>query len=99
MIAEPDLGRSICYPETELIRQYGSVPELGGGCVRTAAACSAVLVLLQLDHPSAPLRDLAIAHNEHLGHGHAHHLACVAGRRTDEFRHDDVVLFHHADDL
>jgi pyridoxine 4-dehydrogenase len=56
-------------------------------------------VLLELDHPGAPLGDLAVAHDEHLGHRHAHLAAGRAPGRAGELRHDDVVLLDHPDDL
>src|SRR5919106_5344566 len=53
---------------------------------------SAVVVLLEFDHPGTALSDPAVAHDEHLCHGHAHLRARGLFRCTAEPRHDDVAL-------
>ena len=62
-------------------------------------ATSAVVVLRQRDDPGAPLRDQAVAHDEDLRHRHAHQLAGVAGHRSGQLGHHDVVLLDHAHHL
>ena len=61
--------------------------------------CLAVVILLKNNHPGAALSNLAVAHHEHLGHGHAHPSASGALRRAGELCHDDVALLDHAHDL
>src|SRR4051812_9754977 len=69
----------------------------------SAACCacyrSAVVVLPERDHPGPPLGDLAVAHDEHLGHGHTHLPTRGPPSGAGELRHDHVALLDHSDDL
>src|SRR5436190_2012829 len=66
---------------------------------RKARYCSPVVILLKGDHPGAALSDLAVTHDEQLGHRHAHFSARGALRRAGELCHDDVALLDHANDV
>src|SRR5262245_19606438 len=79
-------------------RTAGPGPKPPGATFKVLV-CSAVVVLLELDHPGAALSDLTVAHDEHFGHGHAHLPARGALHRAGELRHDDVALLDHAHDL
>jgi hypothetical protein len=68
------------------------------GSAGLRAVGSAVVVLLEFDHPGTALSDLAVAHDEHLALD-----MCIsppaALRRAGGLRHDDVALLDHAHDL
>jgi hypothetical protein len=60
---------------------------------------STEVVLAKGDDPRAPLRDLASAHHEDLGHGHAHLSAGGTLCHAGELCHDGGALFDEAHDV